>query len=147
MAPDNHSIGDAYTFVALERHSKLVLERHSKLVLERHSKLVLAWHLGRRTKISTFQFLYKLRNATTDHSYQLTSDGFRPYIEAVDAVLPRDIDFAQLVKVYATSREGEQRYSPGDVVDAVPTPSSAILIRTAFALATLSGKISRCGCR
>jgi IS1 family transposase len=103
---DNHSIGDAYTFVALERHSKLVL----------------AWHLGRRTKISTFQFLYKLRNATTDHSYQLTSDGFRPYIEAVDAVLPRDIDFAQLVKVYATSREGEHRYSPGDVVDAVPTP-------------------------
>jgi hypothetical protein len=111
---DDYSIGDAYTFVALERHSKLVL----------------AWHLGRRTKISTFQFLYKLRNATTDHDYQLTSDGFRPYIEAVDAVLPRNVDFAQLVKVYATSREGEQRYSPGDVVDAVPTPVSHVSVKT-----------------
>ncbi len=31
-------------------------------------------------------------------------------------------DFAQLVKVYASPREGEQRYSPADVVKAVPTP-------------------------
>jgi hypothetical protein len=30
------------------------------------------------------------------------------------------VDFAQLVKVYASSREGEQRYSPAEVVDAVP---------------------------
>ncbi len=36
--------------------------------------------------------------------------------------MPRDVDFAQLVKVYATSREGEQRYSAGDVVDAVAAP-------------------------
>jgi hypothetical protein len=30
------------------------------------------------------------------------------------------VDFAQLVKVYASPREGEQRYSPGEVVDSVP---------------------------
>jgi hypothetical protein len=30
------------------------------------------------------------------------------------------VDFAQLVKVYGASREGEQRYSPAEVVDAVP---------------------------
>ncbi len=32
------------------------------------------------------------------------------------------VDFAQLIKVYAASREGEQRYSPAEVVDAVPVP-------------------------
>jgi len=32
------------------------------------------------------------------------------------------VDFAQLVKVYAASRDGEQRYSPAEVVDAVPVP-------------------------
>jgi len=32
------------------------------------------------------------------------------------------VSYAKLVKVYASPREGEQRYSPGDVVDAVPTP-------------------------
>jgi hypothetical protein len=30
------------------------------------------------------------------------------------------VDFAQLVKVYSSPREGEQRYSPGEVVDAIP---------------------------
>src|SRR5712691_6990714 len=31
-------------------------------------------------------------------------------------------DFAQLVKVYASPREGQQRYSPAEIVEAVPVP-------------------------
>ena len=38
----------------------------------------------------------------------------------MDTILGDRVDFAQLVKVYASSREGEQRYSPGEVVEAVP---------------------------
>lgn len=34
----------------------------------------------------------------------------------------RGVDFAQMIKVYGVSREGEQRYSPAEVVDAVHTP-------------------------
>ena len=38
-------------------------------------------------------------------------------------MLLRDrVDFAQLVKVYGASRDGEQRYSPAEVIDAVPMP-------------------------
>ena len=99
-------IGDAYTFVAIERHSKLVL----------------TFHLGRRDKPSTDCFIEKLRTATAEERFQLTTDGFRPYIDAVDTALIDRCDFAQLVKVYATPREGESRYSPPDVVKAVPTP-------------------------
>lgn len=99
-------IGDSYCFVALERSTKLVL----------------TWHVGRRTKVSTYQFLYKLRQATAPAPYQLTSDGFRPYIEAVENVLPSYVSFGQLVKVYASPREGEARYSPPEVVGAIPTP-------------------------
>lgn len=91
--------------------------------IERDTKLVLAWHLGRRTAISTMQFMGKLRKAVNPrHWFQLTSDGFRPYIEAVDYQFSGRIDFAQLVKVYATAREGEEKYSPGDVVETIPTP-------------------------
>jgi hypothetical protein len=50
----------------------------------------------------------------------LTSDGFYPYKPAVKALLRGRVDFAQLVKVYASPREGQQRYSPGEVVDSVP---------------------------
>ena len=102
----DETIGDAYCFVALERHTKLVL----------------AWHLGRRDRIACEDFISKLRWATSDHWFQVTTDGFQPYIGAIDAGLSDRVDYAQLVKVYASDREGEARYSPPDVVDAVSIP-------------------------
>jgi len=99
-------IGDAYCFVGIERHSKLIL----------------AWHLGKRDQRSTDTFIGKLRYATDGCRYQFTTDGFKPYISAVKLYLKGIVDFAQLVKVYSAPREGEQRYSPGDVVEAVPVP-------------------------
>jgi hypothetical protein len=38
----------------------------------------------------------------------------------VDLNLADGCDFAQLIKIYASQREGEQRYSPGELVEAVP---------------------------
>jgi transposase-like protein/IS1 family transposase len=102
---NNQEIGDAYCFVAMERNSKLVLTHY----------------LGKRTAESTDQFIARLGLATSPtHRYQLTSDGFAAYKGAVKAYLRGRVDFAQLVKVYASPREGEQRYSPAEVVDAVP---------------------------
>ncbi len=102
---NNDLIGDAYCFVGIERHSKLVL----------------AWHLGKRDTPSTDVFIGKLSYATSGDRFQLTSDGFKPYIKAVQMLLRKRVDFAQLIKVYGVSRDGEQRYSPPEVVDAVPS--------------------------
>lgn len=99
-------IGDCYTFVGMERNCKLVL----------------AYHCGKRDQISTDIFIKKLAYATSDKRYQLTSDGFKPYKKAVTKQLRGKVDFAQLVKVYGVSRDGEQRYSPAEVVDSIPTP-------------------------
>ena len=99
-------MGDAYCFVGMEANCKLVL----------------AWHLGKRDQLSTDLFIKKLAYATSDERFQLTSDGFKPYIKSVKATLGGKVDFAQLVKVYGVSRDGEQRYSPAEVVDAIPTP-------------------------
>jgi transposase-like protein len=103
---NNREIGDAYCFVALERHSKLIL----------------AFHLGKRDRIATEDFISKVRWATSQQCFQLTTDGFQPYIGAIDASLSDRVDFAQLVKVYASPRQGEARYAPPEVVDAVPIP-------------------------
>jgi len=43
---------------------------------------------------------------------QLTSDGHRPYLEAVEGAFGTDIDYAMLVKMYGAAPEGEKRYSP-----------------------------------
>jgi IS1 family transposase len=102
---DGAELGDAYCFVGMERNSKLVL----------------AWHLGKRTAKSTDDFIGKLAYATSsDSRFQLSTDGFGPYVSAVKLILRDRVDFAQLIKVYGVSREGEQRYSPAEVVDAVP---------------------------
>jgi IS1 family transposase len=101
---NNDEIGDAYCFVGIERTTKLVL----------------AWHLGKRDTPSTDTFIGKLRYATSDSRFQLTSDGFKPYIKAVEMLLRGRVDFAQLIKVYGVNRDGEQRYSPAEVVDSVP---------------------------
>jgi len=101
---DIDEIGDAYCFIGMERTTKLVL----------------AYHLGKRNTVSTDTFIGKLRYATSEQRFQLTSDGFKPYIKAVQMLLLGRVDFAQLIKVYGVSREGEQRYSPAEVVDSIP---------------------------
>jgi IS1 family transposase len=110
---DIAGIGDAYCFVGIERHNKLIL----------------AWHLGKRDQKATDAFIGKLRYATDGGRYQFTTDGFKPYISAVKLYLKGIVDFAQLVKVYSSPREGEQRYSPGDVVEAVPVPIMGLPVR------------------
>src|SRR2546422_5122740 len=77
------TIGDAWTFVAIERYSKLVL----------------AWHLGRRSEADTIAFTEKIAAATTG-SFQITTDGFKAYEDAVVLSLGvQKVDFAQLVKL------------------------------------------------
>lgn len=96
---NNEMVGDAYTFVGIERDTKLVL----------------AWHLGRRNSVHTMHFMRKLREAVNpQHWFQLTTDGFALYPAAVVYHFGNRIDFATLVKIYHSSREGEQRYSPGE---------------------------------
>jgi len=97
-------VGDAYCFVAIERNLKLVL----------------AHRLGRRSNADTNKFIQDVRRATASKRFQLTTDGFKPYVKAIAVGLKDRVDYAQLVKVYTTSHEGERRYSPPDVVEAVP---------------------------
>jgi len=95
-------VGDAYTFVGIERNTKLIL----------------AWHLGERGIQDTETFTEKLHEATSGH-FQLTTDGWKPYEAAVSYSLGTRVDFAQLIKVYDKDREGEQKYSPPVVVDTI----------------------------
>src|SRR5215207_6098170 len=94
-------VGDAYTFVGIERNTKLVL----------------AWHLGERDMVHTEAFTEKLNYATSGH-FQLTTDGWKPYENAVSYSLGTRVDYAMLIKVYGNNDvEGERKYSPPEVVE------------------------------
>jgi hypothetical protein len=47
---------------------------------------------------------------------QLTTDGLRTYLEAVESAFGMDIDYAMLVKLYGNDRENETRYSPAECI-------------------------------
>jgi IS1 family transposase len=95
---DDPAVGDAWTFTAIERHSKLIL----------------AWHLGLRTGYDTVQFTEKLAHAT-DGNFQVTTDGFAAYKDAIVYSLgAQEIDFAQLVKLYQNNPENG--YSPAKCI-------------------------------
>jgi transposase-like protein/IS1 family transposase len=99
-ADHDSSFGDCYTFVAIERDSKLVLNVA----------------IGKRDQTTTNVFAEGLRQATKHGRFQLTTDGFAPYRSAIDNSLGDRVDFAQLIKVYRATPEGERRYSPAEVV-------------------------------
>jgi hypothetical protein len=54
---------------------------------------------------------------------QLTSDGHKAYLEAVEGAFGGDVDYAQLVKLYGPSSElAKGRYSPAECIGARKTP-------------------------
>ncbi len=103
---NDKTIGDAYCFVAIERRTKLVLN----------------FALGRRDQATTDIFIEGLRAATAPQRFQLTADGFQPYVSAITTTLSDRVDFAQLIKVYVNDPEGQRRYSPPDVTHTERVP-------------------------
>jgi hypothetical protein len=86
-----YGIGDCYTFVGIERHTKLIL----------------AYHVGKRDADSTEIFIAKLAWATSRERYQLTSDGFKPYIPAIKGMLKGRVDFGKRLRRAVLTHIGE----------------------------------------
>ena len=104
---ENEGLGDAYCFVAIERNTKLVTH----------------FTLGKRNQTTTNVFIEGLRDAVEpNHRFQITTDGLTSYVSAISTTLGHRIDYAQIIKVYGSPREGEQCYSPATVesVQVVP---------------------------
>jgi len=92
------SVGDVWTWTALDADSKLIV---SYLVGGRDADYALA-------------FIDDLRSRLANR-VQLTTDGHRAYLEAVEGAFGGDVDYAQLVKLYgAVPESAKGRYSPAD---------------------------------
>jgi IS1 family transposase len=99
-ADDNRAqVGDQYTFVALDPESKLIP----------------CWLTGKRTADTTWSFMFDLK-ARLRNRVQLSSDGFEPYVNAVEAAFGKNVDYAQIVKSYEETPAGRGRYSPPRIV-------------------------------
>ncbi len=79
------------------------------------TKLVPSWYIGNRDSEAAQLFIADLATRLASR-VQLTSDGFKPYIEAVDEAFGIDVDYAMLVKIYGHPHGTEKRYSPPECV-------------------------------
>lgn len=92
--------GDVWTWIAIDADTKLVP----------------SWRVGRRDAWTAQNFMNDLASRLANR-VQLTTDGHRLYLQAVEGAFGIDVDYAMLVKLYGSDqREGEVRYSPPDFV-------------------------------
>ncbi len=90
--------GDLWTWVALDADTKLVP----------------SWRVGDRSGATAIEFVCDLSRRLASR-VQVTSDGHRAYLEAVEAGFGADVDYAQLVKLYGEVPHPAGRYSPAQI--------------------------------
>jgi IS1 family transposase len=88
--------------------------------LDADSKMVISYLVGGRDAEYAMWFVDDLRTRLANR-VQLTSDGHRAYLDAVEDAFGADVDFAQLVKMYGPTISAPGRYSPSDFVAAKKT--------------------------
>lgn len=83
------------------------------VALDSDSKLAISWLVGNRDAEYAKIFMEDVASRLSNR-VQLTTDGLKAYLDAVDKSFGSEIDFAQLVKIYGESLDKEHRYSPAD---------------------------------
>jgi IS1 family transposase len=81
-------IGDIWTWTAIDADTKLVP----------------CWHVGNRRVDDAKLFIGDLASRLANR-VQLSTDGHRPYLNAVDHHFGGEIDYGQIVKLYGTVKE------------------------------------------
>ena len=79
--------------------------------LDSDSKLIISYTVGDRSVATALEFMHDLRDRLANR-VQLTTDGHRAYLHAVEDAFGADVDYAQLVKLYGEDYHRARRYSP-----------------------------------
>jgi IS1 family transposase len=90
--------GDIWTWVAIDADTKLVP----------------SWRVGDRSGATAIEFVCDLSKRLANR-VQVTSDGHRAYLEAIEAGFDADVDYAQLIKLYGEVPHPAGRYSPAQI--------------------------------
>jgi IS1 family transposase len=91
--------GDVWTWVAIDADTKLAV----------------SWLVGDRGAATAFAFMDDLASRLV-HLVQLTTDGHRVYLDAVERAFGSDVDYSMLVKIYGADSEPDTKYSPGECI-------------------------------
>ena len=79
------------------------------------SKLIASWRRGPRDLATAYDFTHDLAERVSQR-VQITTDGLRVSLEAVESAFWEDVDYAVLQKVYGNDMDAARRYSPAKIV-------------------------------
>ena len=103
--PDKHEgefgYGDVWTFTAIDADTKLVP----------------CWYVGLRDAENAHEFINDLKSRLANR-VQITTDGHKMYLGAIEQAFGAEVDYAMLVKMYGQDSEPEKRYSPAKCLGA-----------------------------
>ncbi|PBB35417.1 helix-turn-helix domain-containing protein [Mesorhizobium sp. WSM3868] len=101
--------------------------------IDADTKLVMSWLVGGRDSEYAMAFIDDLSRRLSNR-VQLTSDGHRAYLEAVEGAFGGDVDYAMLVKIYGTSPDSTKgRFSPAECTGVRKENPDAKHVSTSFA--------------
>lgn len=98
-----YGAGDVWTWTAIDADTKLIP----------------SWLVGGRDAGHATEFVQDLAGRLANR-VQLTSDGNKTYLNAVEDAFGSDVDYAMLVKIYGSDPEGQRRYSPAKCLGSNP---------------------------
>lgn len=81
--------------------------------IDADTKLIASWLVGTRDAGTATEFMQDLAGRLANR-VQLTTDGHKAYLTAVEDAFGADIDYSMLVKIYGNNSEGDKRYSPAE---------------------------------
>jgi IS1 family transposase len=93
--------GDAWTWTAIDAGSKVMI----------------SWLVGQRDTTTAIDFMQDVRERLS-HRVQLTTDGHKSYLVAIDNAFGEEVDYAQLHKIYGAPEPSVARYSPAKCIGA-----------------------------
>ena len=107
LSPDDpREWGDTYIWMAIDSETKLVL----------------SYLTAKRDSASAYAFIRDLSERVTGR-FQITTDGLRGYVPAIEEYFGAEVDFAQLLKLYGTTDgEAPDWYAPSQVKATIPIP-------------------------
>ena len=101
---DPAEFGDQWVFVAIDAESKLIP----------------SFTVGKRSAGTTCTFIDDLAQRI-DNRVQITTDGFRFYVNAIEQSFGSEVDFAQIIKLYGDygQHDAAAKYSPSPILEVI----------------------------
>lgn len=91
--------GDVWTWVALDADTKLCV----------------TYYVGDRSKASAYNFMCDAASRIVGRP-QITTDAYRPYLQAIEDAFGSEVDYAQMHKIYGAPTPDHSRYSPATCI-------------------------------